>query len=41
MKLRILKYPASMTKKAILQFGCGIIGQMFSDAQRVITEEEV
>lgn len=41
MKLKTLKYKASMTNKANLKFGFGIIGEMLSDAQKVMPEDEV
>ena len=41
MKLKTLKYKASMTNKAILKFGCGIVCKMHCDAQKVMSEEEV
>ena len=36
-----MKYQPSMANKASWKIGCGIIGQMLSDAAKVMHEEEV
>ena len=41
MKQKTLKYKAIMTNQSILQIGSGIIEQLRSDTQRVMTEEEI
>jgi len=38
---KTMKYQPSMANKASWKIGCGIIGQMLSDAAKVMHEEEV